>query len=73
MIAATAHADEPDAALQPGLGNQVGGPGDYLHTEWLAADSLAEHSSWVYNKVGVVIPLSAWARYNCGVLDKLDQ
>jgi hypothetical protein len=46
----------------------VGGPGDYLPTERLAVDSLAEHSSWVYNKAGVVIPLSAWARYNCGAL-----
>jgi hypothetical protein len=45
-----------------------GGPGDYLPTERLAADSLAEHSFWVYNKAGVVIPLSAWARHNCGVL-----
>ncbi len=60
-------------ALQPGLGNQVGGPGNYLPTEWLAADPLVEHSSWVYNKAGVVILLSAWARYNCSVLDKLDQ
>jgi len=29
------------------LGNQVGGPGDYLPTEWLAVDSLAGHSFWV--------------------------
>jgi hypothetical protein len=64
--------DEPDVALQPGLGNQVGGPGDYLPTERLAADSLVEHSSRVYNKAGVVIPLSAWARYNCSVLDSLN-
>jgi hypothetical protein len=46
----------------------VGGPGDYLHTERLADDSLAERGFWVYNKAGVVIPLSAWARYNCGML-----
>jgi len=50
----------------------VGGPGDYLLTERLAADSLAEHSSWVYNKAGVVTPLSTWARYNCGVLDYIN-
>jgi hypothetical protein len=50
----------------------VGGPGDYLPTEWLAANSCAEHSSWVYNKVGVVTPLSAWARYNCGTLASLE-
>ena len=34
--------DEPDAALLPGLGNQVGGPGDYLPTERLAVDFLVE-------------------------------
>jgi hypothetical protein len=50
------------------LGNQVGGPGDYLPTERLAVDSLAGHSFWVYNKAGVVTPLSAWARHNCGAL-----
>jgi len=50
------------------IGNRVGGPEDYLPTERLAADSLAEHSSRVYNKAGVVTPLSAWARYNCGAL-----
>ena len=53
------------------LGNQVGGPGDYLPTERLAADSLAEHSFWVYNKAGVVTPLSAWARHNCSALTSL--
>jgi hypothetical protein len=47
------------------IGNQVGGPGDYLPTEQLAADSLVEHSFWVYNKVRVVTPLSTWARHNC--------
>lgn len=65
MDALKLRADEPDVALQPCLGNWVGGPGDYRCTEWLAADSLAWHSSWVYNKVGVVTPLSAWAHYNC--------
>ena len=54
------------------IGNQVGGPGDYMPTERLAADSPAEHSFWVYNKAGVVTPLSAWARHNCGALDRLD-
>jgi hypothetical protein len=48
------------------LGNRVGGPGDYRHTERLADDSLAERGSWVYHKAGVIIPLSAWTRYNCG-------
>ena len=51
--------------------NWVGGPGDYLPTEWLADDFLAKHSFWVYNKAGVVTPLSAWAHHNCGVLARL--
>ena len=63
--------DEPDVALLPRLGIRVGGPGDYLPAERLAADSHAEHSFWVYNKAGVVIPLSTWAHYNCSALDKI--
>ena len=54
------------------IGNRVGGPEDYLPTEWLADDSLVDHGSRVYNKVGVVTPLSTWARHNYGTLDKLD-
>jgi hypothetical protein len=53
------------------IGNRVGGPGDYLPTERLADDLLAGHSFWVYNKAGVVTPLSAWARHNCGALTSL--
>ena len=71
MIASEACMDEPDVALLPRLGIWVGGPGDYLPTKWLAADSCTKHSFWVYNKAGVVIPLSTWAHYNYGVLDKI--
>ena len=34
-------------SLTAKIGNRVGGPGDYLPTERLADDSLAEHSFWV--------------------------
>jgi hypothetical protein len=71
VIASKACVDEPDVALLPRLGIQVGGPGDYLPAEWLAADSHMEHSFWVHNKVGVVILLSTWACYNCSALDKI--
>ena len=60
--------EQAGCSLTAKLGNQVGGPGDYLPTEWLAINSLTGCSFWVYNKAGVVTPLSTWARHNCSAL-----
>ena len=69
VLASQSTHERAGCGLTAMIGNQVGGPGDYLPTERLAIDSCVEHGFWVYNKAGVVTPLSTWARYNCGVLN----